>query len=292
MISNSLFYYDTPTIYPPFKNGLYIEEKFLSFFQKSNSITKRKYIPAFWTNFQIEKWFNEEKENMQKSLNEWIKNNPSKEGYFTIVQHDNGVMLKLPSNTIIFGCCSGDVSLPLIYEDTKNILENVDKIKFNDKSILCSFVGSITNNSNGGSNVRKTMNNAFANNKNFKIISGRWSVNINKTRQDTFINNTVNSKFALAPRGYGRSSFRFFEIFKLGTIPVYLWNDINWLPFQDKIDYNKLCITLNISEIDKLEEKLLSITEEEYKNMLLYYEIIKHFFYVDGCCEYIFRLLD
>ena len=67
------------------------------------------------------------------------------------------------------------------------------------------------------------------------INSGGWRPDVNKNLQDTFINTTINSKFALSPRGYGRSSFRIFECFELGTIPIYIWNDINWLPFQKKV---------------------------------------------------------
>ena len=80
------------------------------------------------------------------------------------------------------------------------------------------------------------------------INSGGWTNKINKDLQKVFMNVTISSRFALAPRGYGRSSFRFYEIFELGTIPIYIWNDKNWLPFQDVIDYNKLCIVLHISK--------------------------------------------
>ena len=59
-------------------------------------------------------------------------------------------------------------------------------------------------------------------------------------------------------------------IILLGSIPVYIWNDVNWLPFQDVIDYDKLCVHFHISEIDKLEEKLLSIDEARYNEMLKY----------------------
>ena len=53
MIPNQLFYCKNKDTYPPFKNGLYLEEYFLKFIKQINPITKRKYIPALWTNFQI-----------------------------------------------------------------------------------------------------------------------------------------------------------------------------------------------------------------------------------------------
>ena len=94
----------------------------------------------------------------------------------------------------------------------------------------------------------------------------------------------------MAPRGYGRSSFRFFEIYQLGSIPVYLWNDREWLPFKDKIDYSKICISINIKDIDKLEDKLLSITEEQYNNMYNEYLKIKHYFTLEGMSNRIIEL--
>ena len=105
--------------------------------------------------------------------------------------------------------------------------------------------------------------------------------------QDIFINETINSKFALAPRGYGRSSFRFFEIFKLKTVPVYIWDDIEWLPFKEVIDYSKLCISINISQIENLKPLLMRITEDEYSNFLEYYQQVKKYFELPGMTELI-----
>ena len=229
---------------------------------------------------------------MQILLDEWICKNPSETGYFTIVQYDDGPLLRLPENTIIYGACSGHIPIPLIYEDKNNTLDSYQKKMFNEKNILCSFIGNITSNSIMP-NVRQEIFNKFNNNSNFKIInSGGWTPSVNKSLQDIFINTTIDSKFALAPRGYGRSSFRFFECFKLGTIPIYIWNDINWSPFQNEIDYNKLCVVIHVSELDKLENKLLSITEEQYMNMFNYYNEIKHLFELEGMSNQIIKEIN
>jgi hypothetical protein len=39
------------------------------------------------------------------------------------------------------------------------------------------------------------------------------------------------TKFNLAPRGFGRTSFRLAEIIQMGRIPIYLYNDVAWLPY-------------------------------------------------------------
>ena len=291
MINNSHFYCKNKDTYPPFKEGLYLEEYFFKKMATSSfPLLKRKYIPALWTNFQIEHWFESKKIEMQKALNDWVNLNPSINGYFTIAQYDDGPKLNLPKDTIIYGSCSGNVPLPLIYEDIQYKLEKFPHQNFREKKILCSFVGNITTN-HIQPNVRQHIFNMFQKNPNFQIInSGGWTPNVNTNNQLTFINITLNSKFAFAPRGYGRSSFRFFECFKLGTIPIYVWNDINWLPFQDQIDYSKCCISIHVSELIGLEQKLMSINEIEYKKMLEYYETIKHFFTLEGMSNEIIRL--
>jgi hypothetical protein len=292
MINNNLFYCANKDTYPPFKNGLYLEEYFLKKIIDEKPFLKRKYIPVLWTNFQIEGWFGYKKVEMQLELDKWISENPSSNGYFAIVQYDDGPLLTLPENTIVYGACSGNIPIPLIYEDKNNTLKNIPKKSFNDKQILCSFIGNVTSNY-VKPNVREEMFKILSLNNNFTMInSGGWTPIVNKNLQDIFINTTINSKFALAPRGYGRSSFRFFECFELGTIPIYIWNDINWLPFQNIIDYKKLCIVIHVSELCNLNNILSDIDEEKYYNMLCYYDKIKHLFELEGMSKQIIKEIN
>ena len=282
MLRYPLFYCKNKDTYPPFKNGLYLEEYFLRKVLTENITLKRKYIPIPWTNFQIEGWFELKKLEMQNELNKWLNENPSKDGYFTVVQYDDGPRLDLPENTIVYGACSGNIPIPLIYQDVNNSLINIQKKTFSEKTILCSFVGNITGN-HIQPNVREVMKHTFEKNSKFLFYnSGGWTPSVNIDLQKIFVNVTLDSKFALAPRGYGRGSFRFFECFQLGTIPIYIWNDIEWLPFKNMIDYKKLCISIHISEINHLENILETITEEEYNNMFKYYQEIKYLFELEG----------
>ena len=285
LINNDLFYIKNKDIYPPFKNGNYMEEYFLKYMINNNlkyDKNNRLYIPCLWTNFQIEDWFNNKKEEMQNILDNYILNNKCEDGYFVLVQYDDGPKLTLPENTIIYGACNGNIKLPLIYEDIENKLENITKINFTKKNILCSFIGTYTH------NVRYLLYNKFNNNENFKFnIKQNWSSNISNDEQNNFILTTINSKFALAPRGYGRSSFRFFEILKLGTIPIYVWDDIEWLPYMEIIDYSKICISININEIDKLENILLNIDENKYNEMINNYNNMKYIFGLEFMSKYI-----
>ena len=161
-------------------------------------------------------------------------------------------------------------------------MHSIPKKKFNEKQILCSFVGTFTN------TIRQKIYDTYKTNSEFDFtVVNNWSPVVDKNKQDSFITKTINSKFALAPRGYGRSSFRFFEIFQLGTIPIYIWDDIEWLPYKNIIDYDAFCISINISEINNLYKILSSINENTYNKMLQEYEKIKKMFELEGMSEFI-----
>jgi len=290
LINCPLFYINNNVTYPPFKNGFYMEEYFLDYMIANNLIydkQNRLYLPVLWTNFQIQGWFNQKQYEMQYILDNYIKENPCSNGYFTMVQHDDGPKLRLPENTIVYGACTGDIILPLIYEDIKcELLKNAIQCDFNNKNILCSFVGSITH------NIRSYIKEEFSNNNDYFIkTTENWTDNIDENKQTDFISVTCNSKFAFAPRGYGRSSFRFFEILKLGVIPIYVWDDIEWLPYKDtiNIDYSKFCISIHINDLNlnKLDDILKNIDKYKYNSMLSEYNKVKHMFELEEMCKYI-----
>ena len=284
LIGSNSFYCSTSITYPPFKNGVFLEEFFLNYIIKHNikyDKYGRLFIPALWTNFQNQYNFLKNKVFLQEKINKWLENNECVKGYCIVIQHDDGPQLTLPVNTHIYGCCFGNTPIPLIYEDNKMILESVLKKSYKEKEIFCSFIGSNTH------KVREIIVNKFSENKLFYLTNDKWSSNINQNQQELFINTTINSKFALAPRGYGRSSFRFFEIFKLGTIPIYIWDDIEWLPYKEIIDYSKFCISINIKQINDLENILMNINEEKYNQMINEYLIYKKYFELEFMCEYI-----
>jgi hypothetical protein len=273
--ARKVFHQPTTVVYPPFKNGIYLEE----YFSRHN--TRGNYIDVFWTNLQIDPRY-------RAGLHPIVQNLVNREycdvsrHYFTVVQHDDGVMVKLPPNTTVYAAGgTGHVPLPLIYEDNTNRLEEYTKYGFNEKTHLCSFVGSITH------KVREQIMNMFYGKSWFKHQVYGWTNQISQDKQESFVEITSKSKFCLAPRGYGRSSFRFYEAFQLGAIPIYVWDDIEWLPYMEFLDYSRFCISIHVSKIGDLESKLLSITEEQYMEMCREYENVKHWFSLEGMTKYI-----
>ena len=53
--------------------------------------------------------------------------------------------------------------------------------------------------------------------------------------------------------GYGKSSFRLYEILQLGSVPVYI-SDIHYLPWMDELDWNDFCVPVNADEIEEIDE--------------------------------------
>lgn len=193
------FYCSQYCTYPPFKNGYYLEEYFMDYMHKHGKIhdkNGRIYIPAFWTAMQIESWFPHEKPSLQQLLDKFLLDNANPNGFFTIVQHDDGVMFDLPSNVLVYGACTGDIKIPLIYQDSTNTLEKQSRLSYKEKPILCSFVGSITH------PIRQQCYDILHDKPGFEFtMNHSWTNAVDQGSQGNFIEITKKSKFALAPRG-------------------------------------------------------------------------------------------
>ena len=114
-----------------------------------------------------------------------------------------------------------------------------------------------------------------------------WSPTVSEQAAEVFVNETIRSKFCLAPRGYGRSSFRFFEAMLLDTVPVYFWDDIEWLPYKEHIDYRSFSVSISKKEIGKTYEILSSISEEKYAKMVKRLQEVRSWFTLEGMAKYI-----
>ena len=274
----------TSHVYPPFKNGRYMEEYVYDYIQanKNKIESDYVYIPIFWTNLQNHPGFSNQKHNYETLLSISLKKLPEHTQFFTIIQHDDGPQLTLPKNTIIFGACTGTIPLPLIYEDMTNRLLNVERT--NDKIMLASFIGTLTH------KVRVILKQELISKADIKLITkphNEWANNIETSAAEIFIEITLQSKFCLAPRGYGRSSFRFFEAMLLDCVPVYVWDDIEWLPYKDVLDYSKFAISIHSNDIGQVYEILKSISNENYQSMVEELKRVRHHFTLEGMSEYI-----
>ena len=249
---------------------MYFEKYFYNFMHANHPEMLDRYIPIFWTENQISKW---NKEARQAAVNTL----PADKKYFTVVQHADGIKHTRLSNTTVFGMGERcDIPLPLTYENPELFKQYANRAK----TIFCSFVGASTHpcriaackELNGKPNV---------------VLSVRgWTNKIPSENQKQFIEIMSKSRFSLAPRGYGKTSFRLYEALKLGSIPVYIYDEL-LLPYTELLDWNKMAVLIHIRDIPTMYEKLRNISDDEVVSMLLYYEQHKHLFSYEGISKYI-----
>jgi len=286
----------TSHTYPPFKYGRYMEE--YAYDVLSSMATPIPptgiaegtwvYLPAFWTNLQNHPGFQEQRAKYQWMLDRVIRSLPSHVRYFTVVQHDDGVAFTLPVGTRVYGACTGHIRLPLIYEDTRLTLLHTPRVDYPAKDIFLSFVGTT-----GTHPVRRLLRNALEGKRGVEWHSRDvWSPSVRGEDANQFVATTLRSRFCLSPRGYGRSSFRFFEAMLLETVPVYVWDDEEWLPYQEVLDYSAFSVSIRASEVDGLYDRLQAITEEQYQGMIEEIRRVRSWFSLDGMCRYLLSSLS
>ncbi len=246
--------------YPPYHTGKYLEEYFFQRWNEENISSDREYIDVFWTNVFCNAMFaGKQYQNIQNELDQTL--NPEGK-YFTVSQFDDGPFENFPEDTLIFsagGNREGDniIPIPLICSPIPKEL-----ISSKEKTIFASFVGSRNTHS-----IRMDMCNHLRGKEGYKITAGNWSTTVPVENFKRFVDITCSSKFALAPRGYGKSSFRLYEILQLGTVPVYI-SDVHYLPWMDELDWNDFCVPINEDEIEYIDTILKSISDVEYNRLL------------------------
>jgi hypothetical protein len=243
------------------------------FYQKMKELECVNYIPVFWTELQTKPQIEEQKQRLQYLINNLDKDKM----YFTVVEHDDGIIvINVPNNVLVFGMGgTGHVPLPLLYENP----EMFEDLKRNTKTVFCSFVGSLTH------PCREKMVDVM-NKPDVVLITDEWSIHITGEKQRLFLELTCQSRFTLAPRGYGKTSFRMYEALRLNSIPVYIYDE-QWLPYKEHLDWSKLVVLVHINDMDTLYNRLKRITNEQIIEMIDYYHSVEHYFTYDGMCEYI-----
>jgi hypothetical protein len=193
--------------------------------------------------------------------------------YFTVCTHDNAppYWFKLPDKTKFF--CGGYydtdpslinfkeinskkyISIPLIVSPSINtgIQNNINS----NKKYLASFIGSNSN------YLRENLEKIYLNNPKF-YIKNKFNPEMKSSsfgELQFFINVSLQSYFILCPRGFSPTSYRLYESLHLKRIPVYI-SDIFWLPYEDEINWNDICVFIKPEQINSLEE----ILNEELKS--------------------------
>lgn len=278
--------------YPPYHNGRYMEEFFFDYWNQTDFQGKDKlcYIDIFWHNAFLTYGRDNVIAYVKPIVIARCKEAQERGQIpFTVCKWDDGIGFGAdkPHNLVVFSVGqSKDVPLPLIVENTPTFFAS--KCTFKETpSLLCSFVGTITH------DVRRKMMMELQGHPQIEIhCQHSWTIDVPQHLLDLFINVTKRSRFGLAPRGYGYSSFRFFEIIHMGVIPVFIHDGEDELPFQDVIDYSKFSVSMHINDIHTLPDVLSRIDDAAYATMLQNLEDVKPKFTPEWTSQYIIDKLE
>jgi len=229
-----------PFPYPSYNSEFGVEQDFLSYLENNpNLVTLDEseadwfYLPIFWTRWHVN--HNYASECLQELQNEVSKFESDK--IFTVCQYDDGPVVDL-GNALIFYASRKEkegLDIPLLASDLP-YNHNVVSERY-----LASFVGRLSTHP-----VRSQMAELLKNRNDINIVDGNCGI-------DFFINQMLESRIALCPRGYGGSSFRFFEAMQLGTVPM-LIGDIDTRPFKNWVNWSECSFYLE--DVNKINEFL------------------------------------
>lgn len=263
--------------YPPYHKGEYLEDYFISYQEKTPIKTNRKFIPVSWTTYYCDYY---PRADLQKQLDELDQNY----SYYLLCQHDDAPQETLPADTLIFsagGNCEkpGVIPIPLICSSLPQTEEM-------EKETLVSFVGSVTH------QLRYDSLLALNGKEDVRLMAKGWSNNVSDDQFQTFIDETRKSYFCLAPRGYGKSSFRMYEAMQLDSIPVYV-SDSHYLPFSDVLNWEEFCVIIYPNQIPDLYDILKSYSQDQINSMRdKIKEVYPKYFTLDAMCENVKRILE
>jgi hypothetical protein len=221
----------------------------------------RTYLPVMWTAYLCNNGYGR-KFTPKRLLQNFIDTLPRTRKYFSIVQYDDGPMVDFRNIDIkIFGMSGGriDYPIPLLCQPHPYEFPNAKK------DIFCSFIGADTH------PIRRELVKEFKGKKD-------CIVEIKKTDMKKYCEILARSVFALAPRGYGKSSFRICEAMQYGATPVYISDEFVKPYNMDDLIY--------VSEVKGLYRKLKDMDTPELHERIRGY---KELFTYQGCKKMIIQ---
>lgn len=270
-----------PLLAPAFRYqgyaGPWVEDYFLEYWLRNRPNPGPVYLPVLWSNFyqhaQLHEYTPTQFSRIQGSIRKLLDLELDRsKRYFTLLAYDHAIWdwHLFPRNVLVFSAGGwGDVPIPW--------LKGSPPFSCPPKDILLSFVGRIDGASDA-TGVRSRMyaalkdNALFAQGKDWRRIMRR-------------------STFSLCPRGLGRATFRLYESLSVGSIPVNVWDDIEWLPYRDRIDWREISISVRIGDIARLPAMLREYPQQRIAAMQSRIgELYETYFSLEGVCSQVGRM--
>lgn len=240
-------------IYPAHNHDYGVEQDFFNFLEKRQDLLTSNpatadwhYLPVYWTRWHLnhdyaKSGIGELQRIVDKSLID-----PKKT--FTICQYDDGPIVNVSDSQVMLASRKGKVGIdiPLLSKSLR-----VPFVKPR-KTITASFMGRLSTHP-----IRGSMYEKVASIQDIEIVNDSLS-----TKE--YVLSMLKSYVALCPRGYGGSSFRFFEAMQLGIAP-FLIGDIDVRPFKSSINWDQ--ISFYTSNPENIQSILDNHSKKELKEM-------------------------
>jgi len=231
--------------YPPGNGDYGVEQDFENFLNEHVELSIDNpgeadwhYLPIFWTRWHVMHDYAATGANQLQREVDRVMIDDRKT--FTICQYDDGPVVNV-GKTIQFLASrkvKKGVDIPLL----RNSVRRKRWIKPR-KKYLASFSGRLQNHQ-----VRKLMAKSLKGIKEILVVDQVLS-------QKEFVDTLERSYVALCPRGYGGSSFRFYEAMELGIVP-FLISDLDTRPFKTHINWDSCSFYIkNVNEVENIINK-------------------------------------
>ena len=239
--------------YPAHNKDYGVEQDFLSYLDKNKQLLTENpqeatwhYLPIFWTRWHLN--HNYGKEGLKELEKECREKIIDYKKTFCVCQYDDGPLVNLKDAKLFLASRKDNNGLDI------PLLSSTHRLPFfkRGKKFLGSFIGRTSTHE-----IREELKKKFSDNRDFLIADGNFGSRY-------FVKNTLRSFISFCPRGYGGSSFRFFESIQLGVVP-FLIGDLDTRPFKEQIDWEKISFyTADTKDVDRI---ITSKTKEELIKM-------------------------
>lgn len=234
--------------YPRHNFDYGVEQDFLIFLLNNGHLLTNNpheadwhYLPVFWTRYFIANDFQSATSIELESINNYILNDSKT---FTVCQYDDDCIVNL-GNTKLFLSSNksrAGFDIPLLSKDHGSPFLRKEKI------IKASFAGRIRTHP-----IREELN-LLKSENDFEILD------TDKLSKFKYRNLILRSMVSICPRGYGLSSFRFYESMQLGSVPL-LFSDIDNRPFQSFVEWD--LFSIYASSANELKLKIDGYSEQD-----------------------------
>jgi|688.fasta_scaffold307408_2 hypothetical protein len=219
----------SPFRYPSYSRDYGVEQDFSTYLNSSFLTTTNIqlathiYLPIYWTRYWLQNNYGEDGHaplnDFLDSLGlDWSKT-------FTVCQYDDGPLVNFDFGGGLYLASRKTLE---VGRDIPLLASNLPRIKFGKKGrYLMSFAGRYETHP-----LRMDLHHISRDRKSVFLAEG----SLNARRFASLLRQSL---VVLCPRGYGGSSFRFYEAMQVGSVPC-LIGDVDTRPFKAQIDWDKV----------------------------------------------------